>query len=1114
MQPVRRTPHDVKQGKGGKYVQFSGVINLQDTKAGTYAVSQEPIQGKSSSFSNQPAPVTVSDFRCKIPSNAVVKKIVVHYRHSRRALCSKNKSNVPCGASDTSKRCNIPAPIISIPGQNNLFKKGQAPYAKINKKTYGKIADKVTFDTLLPASVVNSKDFGVKIEYYHNTNEEKGYLLLNYLYIDVYYDTPSFTLSANTANTKKVYNKQDYHLKVNLSDSNLTRKTTTVNITAPLGFTYKGTAGTMNGKITQISGRNLQWTPNMKNSNGAVELIFETNVSFAQGETSNNFDFHLSLPSITPMVQKTHTATIYKPSPEMETEEVEKDIFTDDDTQTTSTKQVWGILNNSFLLSLELTPEEIETYSHEGELPLSFRAYSGETSSSNWYYSNIDNETLSQLSPSAWRVIDNDDNYIFNDYFKVMNNIGEYTLQVYAIVGGVIEQGMTEVMIRELKIRIKPQLNTLTDINYAILGLTEEELHRLGDGYNYTVQSNMKLDTSESYVRDWYKNFRLGVFNNPILENISTYYQYDNMEESFNGYISIPSYLSLEEASLQISADKSINLNINDTQYTVHDPVTMSLTDYLIPVTFTKIENDNIILTITTYNNNTQTYTIDYHINFNATETTDIQEITTDTTDYNNLTNDEILANTEYWGDTLTDVNTTESITVEFPYQSKYPLYILITGDYAEGDIQDNNIKFTEPCIIETTQFTEKRPNGEYPVPIDDVILTDGSSSEITLNSYTTSDTIVLYNLPLDDHYGTDTTKAIRGIELVGEIQQADTLVLSAKLKSPTGDSKERSIVINEEALTDGVNSFSMGGNGDLWGFNTLDIVELERWEIEFTIANNLEESDASINFGNIKLILYIEEVDQQNIKCYIDGQDIAYYGVFLTDVKIPEGLETDTAYLSVDGTDINDAYRQNIREKEIEIEFDIGDGCSLEAATLSLREFAKLLVNDRDEYNRPIPKRIEFSHYPDVYWEYVMEKGLESEININTYEVKAKLTVPAGTSYDKVNTTTSNTGYVNGLASINPTLIVKPTSETITIRETISGQEFHIGYTGGWDDKILEIDCEDRICWMKTNEEDTDPVNLNRYIDYNSDWFVLKEDYAFEGVNCVIRTVDYAERW
>lgn len=154
------------------------------------------------------------------------------------------------------------------------------------------------------------------------------------------------------------------------------------------------------------------------------------------------------------------------------------------------------------------------------------------------------------------------------------------------------------------------------------------------------------------------------------------------------------------------------------------------------------------------------------------------------------------------------------------------------------------------------------------------------------------------------------------------------------------------------------------------------------------------------------------------------------------------------------------------------------------------------------------------FSHYPDVYWEYIMEEAFDSELDINTYIVKAKLTVPAGTSYDRKTTTTSNTGYVNGLASINPLLIVKPTDEVVTIRETVTGQEFHIGYTGEWGDKILEIDCEDRICWLKTDEEDTDPVNMNKYIDYNSDWFVLKGEYAFEGVNCIIRTVDYAERW
>ena len=143
------------------------------------------------------------------------------------------------------------------------------------------------------------------------------------------------------------------------------------------------------------------------------------------------------------------------------------------------------------------------------------------------------------------------------------------------------------------------------------------------------------------------------------------------------------------------------------------------------------------------------------------------------------------------------------------------------------------------------------------------------------------------------------------------------------------------------------------------------------------------------------------------------------------------------------------------------------------------------------------------------------MEDALDHKLDIGSYiDGKVKLTIPAGTSYDKEPTTTSNTGYVNGIATIHPNIIFKPTDTVVTIRETVTGQEFHIGYTGEWNDKIVEIDCDNRIAWLKTNEDDIDPVNLNKYVDYNSDWFRLKGEYSFTGVNCIIRTVDYSERW
>ena len=142
------------------------------------------------------------------------------------------------------------------------------------------------------------------------------------------------------------------------------------------------------------------------------------------------------------------------------------------------------------------------------------------------------------------------------------------------------------------------------------------------------------------------------------------------------------------------------------------------------------------------------------------------------------------------------------------------------------------------------------------------------------------------------------------------------------------------------------------------------------------------------------------------------------------------------------------------------------------------------------------------------------MEEPLTNEVEISSYNVKAKLTIPAGTSYDKTNTVANTTGYISGLASINPLIQITPSSNPITITETISKQEFNMSYSSDWVGKIVEIDCDDRIVWLKSSEDDTDPVNISKYVDFNSDWFSLFEDFEFQTTGCVIRAVDYAERW
>ena len=113
MPTLQRSPRTVAQTTGAT-VTFNGLDNIKNTSTKTYAISNKPIQGKNSTKDNTPSTISVKDFRFNIPSNAIVKKITVHYRHSRVAVCTKNSTNVPCGLSNTDYRCNIPAPTITL----------------------------------------------------------------------------------------------------------------------------------------------------------------------------------------------------------------------------------------------------------------------------------------------------------------------------------------------------------------------------------------------------------------------------------------------------------------------------------------------------------------------------------------------------------------------------------------------------------------------------------------------------------------------------------------------------------------------------------------------------------------------------------------------------------------------------------------------------------------------------------------------------------------------------------------------------------------------------------------------------------------------------------------
>lgn len=491
-------------------------------------------------------------------------------------------------------------------------------------------------------------------------------------------------------------------------------------------------------------------------------------------------------------------------------------------------------------------------------------------------------------------------------------------------------------------------------------------------------------------------------------------------------------------------------------------------------------------------------------------------ETVTDTTDYANLSMEQIFRNAEYWSDGLKSLNEFGSLECEFTYNEEYPIYIIVTGDYSEATgygYDVGTVSCTNPCIIEKEAYMQRETTGSYPVPIRNVVSNE-DSAELSIGQLDMSTPIILYGLPLDEGYGTTDEMTVRGIEVTGTLEQSDELTLNAKLKSPTGISGTRSIIIDGNDLSlDSTSEFSLGGLGDLWGFSTSDLVGLDGFELEMTVNNNIHEAEANINFHDVRITFYMEFIQEQKINIRVNGEDLSFYGVFTDDVVIPEGLETDTSFLAIDGTDTNDAYRQNIKEKEIELSLYIEE-CDFQNSTDMLRQLSRVLVNDRDDYNRPIPNRIEFSHYPDVYFEYVMEGALEVESDISSYSIKARLTVPSGTAFSRKTYYTGVDGYVQGIAPVNPVITFKPQSDTIEILERKSGQRFNMTYTGGWETMIAEIDCESHSVVLKTDEDDSAMADISGACDFNVDWFSLHGEYQFEGTGCSIRTVSYNERW
>ena len=1006
MASVTKYPGTVSQTTGGKFVSFSNLNNIKNSTENAHAVSSVLIKSKKST-PNRPSTVSCTGFGFNLPEGAEPTKITVTYRHRKNAgsdYSAKNKTHI----------CNIGGPTITLLGASGFSSKGSACTTTMTTHTKSFSVHKK-----LTRAQVNSGSFGVKLDYPTNSNTYNGYMRISYVKVTVEYITSSYSVHVQHVSGK--YNEEDYVVSLSISNHNLTAYNPVCTLTVPAGFTYKEVSGSATGTVTKVNSRTFTWNPQLSGRAGArqISLVFVPSVTFPSGSDSYTGTFRISESlngansSLTSVISK-------KPEPTgSETAGESTQVVDNSETVMKEDTSLLVNVNEEFLFNVEFTDEENRIYNNieDGEsivLTL-FKFENGSWIGKRHWTPNLEYDEsvpyeVALVEGEKWSISETISIGQVGMYKISLRYENEYNHNL-------------DYDIRQFTAYVRPAIEQLDKPHFAIIGLSDEECSRLGDLHTYMAQAYMKHDTEDDYVRDWYRNHRIGIFNNAIESNVTV------NEEEVDG---------------------------------------------------------------------------------------EIVETVSDSTDYENLTKAQIFDNAEYWSSGISSLNEYSSLECEFTYNSAYPLYIIITGDYAEAvgyGFDMGTAAFSNVCIVEKEVYRQREPSGNYPVPIRNAISNE-DSCELGISQFDMSTPIVLYDLPFDEGYGTNDKMTVRGIEVAGTLEQSDELTINAKLKSPTGISGTRSIVIDENDLSlDSTNEFMIGGLGDLWGFSTFDLTNLEDFELELTVNNNIHETEANVNFLNVRITFYLEFIQEQKINIKVNGEDLSFYGVFTDDVHIPEGLETDTSFLKIDGTDTNDAYRQNIVEKEIELSLYIAES-DFQNSTDMLRQISKVLVNDRDDYNRPIPNRIEFSHYPDVYFEYVMEGALETESDVSDYSIKAKLTVPSGTAFSKKTFTTGVDGYVQGIAPVSPVITFKPQSDTVEILERKSGQRFNMTYGAGWESMIAEIDCESHTVVLRTDEDDSETVDISGACDFNVSWFSLLGEYQFEGTGCNIRTVSYNERW
>lgn len=1060
--------------------------------------------GKETATKNRPAKLTLKDFGISLPTGAEVSNVVVEYAH--RKVKGSNQSKAP----------NILAPTISLVGfgsANNPDEMGVAPTTEMKNRS-------VTFKFKPTKEQVESKNFGVHIKYPKNNNDASGHIELKYIRIKINYVEPKYQLTM-LPNRSNISVGETNEITVSIGNLNGTNYKPSIPITLDSGVTFdKVIDGTIHSSNNQVI-----WNPQVSSSWLGMNAVFKV-----YGSTSGTKTIRMSFTLNGVTYSSSCSFTVNPPkAPESTSTETGTPEITDNQATPPSTEVLQVEVNQEFAIDLNF-----ENYYSTVKMYACLIKENGFDSSPTawewWATDNITENIYAYVTgmggAGVWRKIStyNGQSVSHLNYDvlgKVMKNRFKCTTPgEYVIV--ILDSDNN--LLKKINLSVRP--SNVTKPITCLFRVTGEELNRLGDGVPYYAASSLKILGQGIYVRDWIKNFRIGVFNNSIEKNIVRRLDYNCFDDvaiiniDFGEFENSSDYMLILTPSEEIEVATDYDGD-NDTYiYSTANPNVDNIFNLLNELRLKCIEDSfNLDAKIINTNNDSIEWEQTYYVNLNTGVADEIKEVVIDHNDYENLTLEDITDNAEYWSSPMSVKGVFEEKHAEFNYDEKYPLYIIITGDHSESP-NSESIDFTAPIIYEHGSLDGNNHQVNFPVPIRN-ILENGEISTLEIPSGKSSNPFVLYEFNVGEFFQTGDNLAIRGLIFTMNIDYTDDLILTAKLKSPDGKIGTRSKVIQGFNSTENQedNRISIGGSFELWGFKISEMVNLDDWELIIQVDNPYPNEDGvgTLMFSDVTLSFYYLTFLNDLVIMRVNGEDSRHYGMFIQNVNVPHGLNADVKYYEIVGSDFNNAYRMNIDKADIEVEFTV-EACTIFESSELLKDIAKLLVNKRDKMNEPIPNRVEFSNYPGEHWDYIMEDPIDTDIESANFDSKIKLIVPDGTGWANEDSVTGINGYNNSIAGVNPIIEVSPVGNFIQLTENITGQKFSLKYENYNEGDIIIIDCVNRIVTLKQYDSSLEKFidyDISENADYTVDWFILPiGEYSFDTHGTCRRcTVTFTER-